>query len=148
MNPMTSRISGVSIARFAPHVLAALRIVAAALFLAHGLVKLVGFPEGAPPGAQPLATLLGLAAIVETVTGTLMILGLFTRSAALIASGEMAVAYWLFHAPRGFYPAVNGGDAAILFCFVFLYVSIAGPGVLSLDGLMHRFSPEQRLSNA
>src|SRR5260370_32465256 len=100
---MTSRISDANVARFAPHALAALRIVAAALFLAHGLVKLVklvGFPEGAPPGEQPLATLLGLAAVVETVTGTLMLLGLFTRSAALIASGEMAVAYWLFHAPR------------------------------------------------
>ena len=77
-----------------------------------------------------------------------MILGLFTRSAALIASGEMAVAYWLFHAPRSFYPVINGGDAAILFCFVFLYIAVAGPGVLSLDGLRHRFSPEKRLSEA
>src|SRR5260370_21645878 len=106
---MPSRISGVNVAPFAPHALAALRIVAAALFLAHGLVKLVGFPEGVPPGVQPLATLLGLAAVVETVTGTLMILGLFTRSAALIASGEMAVAYWLFPAPPTFFPAVNAG---------------------------------------
>jgi putative oxidoreductase len=145
---MTSRISDANVARFAPHVLAALRIVAAALFLAHGLVKLVGFPAGAPPGEQPLVTLLGLAAVVETVTGTLMLLGLFTRSAALIASGEMAVAYWLFHAPRSFYPAVNGGDAAILFCFVFLYIALAGPGVLSLDGLRERFSAEKRLSTA
>jgi putative oxidoreductase len=144
---MTLRISGVNVVPFAPHALALLRIVAATLFLAHGLVKLVGFPAGAPPGAQPLVTLLGLAAVVETVSGTLMILGLFSRSAALIASGEMAVAYWLFHAPHSFYPAVNGGDAAILFCFVFLYISVAGPGVLSLDGLLHRFSPEQRLSN-
>jgi putative oxidoreductase len=145
---MTSRISGVNIARFAPHALALLRIVAAALFLAHGLVKLVGFPAGAPPGVQPLVTLLGLAAVVETVTAPLMILGLFTRSAALIASGEMAVAYWLYHAPHSFYPVVNGGDAAILFCFVFLYLAAAGPGVLSLDRLLHRLSPEQRLSNA
>lgn len=145
---MTSRISGVSVARFAPHALAVLRIAAAVLFLAHGLVKLVGFPEGAPPGMQPLATLLGLAAVVETVTGTLMIVGLFTRSAALIASGEMAVAYWLVHAPHSFYPAVNGGDAAILFCFVFLYIAVAGPGVLSLDGLRERFSAEKRLSTA
>jgi putative oxidoreductase len=145
---MTSRISGVNVARFAPHALAVLRIVAAALFLAHGLVKLVGFPADAPPGEQPLVTLLGLAAVVETVTGTLMILGLFTRSAAVIASGEMALAYWLFHAPRSFYPAVNGGDAAILFCFVFLYIAVAGPGVLSLDGLRDRFSQEKRLSEA
>jgi putative oxidoreductase len=145
---MTSQIFGVNIARFAPHTLALLRIVAAALFLTHGLVKLVGFPAGAPPGAQQLVTLLGLAAVVETVTGTLMVLGLFTRSAALIASGEMAIAYWLFHAPRSLYPVVNGGDAAILFCFVFLYLAVAGPGVLSLDGLRDRFSPEERLSKA
>ncbi|SRR6266446_4682416 len=145
---MISRISDANVARFAPQVLAALRIVAATLFLAHGLVKLVGFPAGAPPGEQPLVTLLGLAAVVETVTGALMILGLFTRSAALIASGEMAVAYWLFHAPRSFYPAANGGDAAILFCFVFLYIFFSGPGVLSLDGLRHRFSAEKHLSKA
>jgi putative oxidoreductase len=137
-------MAGVNVDRFAPHALAVLRIVAAALFLEHGLVKLVGYPEGAPPGMQPLATLLGLAAVVETITGTLMILGLFTRSAALIASGEMAVAYWLAHAPHNVYPVVNGGDAAILFCFVFLYIAIAGPGVLSLDGLWRRFSSEKR----
>jgi len=145
---MTSRISDVNGARFAPHALALLRIVAAALFLEHGLIKLVGFPAGAAPGEQPLVTLLGLAAVIETVTGTLMILGLFTRSAALVASGEMAVAYWLVHAPHNLYPAVNGGEAAILFCFVFLYIATAGPGVLSLDGLRHTFSPEKRLSEA
>jgi putative oxidoreductase len=145
---MTSRISDANVARFAPHALAALRIIAAALFLAHGLVKLVGFPAGAPPGEQPLVTLLGLAGVVETITGALMILGLFTRSAALIASGEMAVAYWLFHAPRSLYPVVNGGDAAILFCFVFLYIAVAGPGALSLDGLRDRFAMEGRLSEA
>jgi len=141
---MTSRISGADVARFAPHALAVLRIVAAALFLEHGLVKLVGFPAGVPPGEQPLVTMLGLAGVVETVTGILMILGLFTRSAALIASGEMAVAYWLAHAPHSFYPVVNGGDAAILFCFVFLYIFVAGPGVLSLDSLWRRFSSEKR----
>jgi len=145
---MTSRILGVNVAGFAPHVLAVLRIVAAALFLEHGLVKLTGFPGSAAPGEQPLVTLLGLAGIIETVTGTLMMLGLFTRSAAFIAAGEMAVAYWLYHAPRSFYPAVNGGDAAILFCFIFLYIAVAGPGVLSLDGLRQRFSSEKRLSNA
>jgi len=141
---MTSRISGANVARFAPHALAVLRIGAAALFLEHGLVKLVGFPAGVPPGEQPLVTMLGLAGVVETVTGILMILGLFTRSAALIASGEMAVAYWLAHAPHSFYPVVNGGDAAILFCFVFIYIFVAGPGVLSLDSLWRRFSSEKR----
>jgi putative oxidoreductase len=142
---MASRISDVNGARFAPHALALLRIVAAALFLEHGLIKLIGFPGGAPPGQQPLVTLLGLAAVIEAVAGTLMILGLFTRSAALVASGEMAVAYWLIHAPNSFYPAANGGEAAILFCFVFLYIAAAGPGVLSLDALRQRFSPEKRL---
>jgi len=146
--PMTSRISGVDVARFAPYVLTVLRIVAAALFLEHGLVKLVGFPAGASPGAQPLMTLFGLAAIIETVTGTLMILGLFTRSAALVASGEMAVAYWLVHAPHGLYPVINGGEAAILFCFVFLYIAVAGPGVLSVDALLHGRSPEKHLPGA
>jgi putative oxidoreductase len=140
---MTSRISGANVARFAPNALAVLRIVAAALFLEHGLVKLVGFPAGVPPGEQPLVTMLGLAGVVETVSGILMILGLFTRSAALIASGEMAVAYWLAHAPHSFYPVINGGDAAILFCFIFLYITVAGPGVLSLDGLLRRFSAEK-----
>jgi putative oxidoreductase len=125
-----------------------LRIVAAVLFLAHGLTKLVGFPVGAAPGEQPLMTLLGFAGVIEVVTGALLILGVFTRPAALIASGEMAFAYWFYHAPRSFFPAINGGDAAILFCFVFLYISAAGPGALSLDGLLPSSSPLRRLSNA
>jgi putative oxidoreductase len=140
--------SDVGVARFAPYFLALLRIVAAALFLEHGLIKLAGFPAGAAPGAQPLATLLGLAAVIETVTGVLLILGLFTRSAAFVASGQMAVAYWLAHAPQGLYPAANGGEAAILFCFVFLYVFFAGPGALSLDRLQQKPSPAKRLSEA
>jgi putative oxidoreductase len=78
---------------------------------------------------------MGIGAVIETVTGILITLGLFTRAAALIASGEMAVAYWMFHAPSSIYPAVNGGDAAILFCFVFLYIAVAGAGAFSLEGL-------------
>ena len=113
--------------------LAALRVVAGLLFLAHGLVKLFGFPEGAQPGQVELFSLFGLGAIIDTVTGSLMILGLFTRPAAFLASGQMAVAYWMFHFPSSPYPAVNGGDAAILFCFIFLYISAAGPGAWSLD---------------
>ena len=145
---MTSRISGANVARFAPHALAVLRIGAAALFLEHGLVKLVGFPAGAAPGEQPVMTLLWLAGVIEVVTGALLILGLLTRPAALVACGEMAVAYWLYHAPRSFFPAINGGDAAILFCFVFLYIFAAGPGTLSLDGLLHSASPERHFSKA
>jgi putative oxidoreductase len=146
---MTSPIAGANVARFAPYALALLRIVAAVLFLAHGLIKLVGFPAGAAPGAQPLMTLLGLAAVIEVITGVLLILGLFTRPAALVASGEMAVAYWLYHALQSFFPAINGGDAATLFCFVFLYIFAAGAGALSLDGLLLSSSlEERRLSKA
>jgi len=145
---MTPQISGANVARYAPHALALLRIVTAVLFLAHGLVKLVGFPAGAAPGEQPVMTLLWLAGVIEVVTGALLILGLLTRPAALVACGEMAVAYWLYHAPRSFFPAINGGDAAILFCFVFLYIFAAGPGTLSLDGLLHSASPERHFSKA
>ena len=88
---------------------------------------------GAEPGQQELLSLFGIGGLIELVTGLLLILGLFTRPAALIASGQMAVAYWMFHFPRDPYPAVNGGDAAILFCFVFLYIFTAGPGAWSID---------------
>src|SRR5215475_9265949 len=136
-------------ARYAPHALAALRIVAGLLFFAHGLVRLLGSPPGAAPGPQEPLSLLGVAAAIELVTGTFMMIGLFTRAAALLASGEMAVAYWLAHAPHSVYPAVNGGDAAILFCFVFLYVAAAGAGALSLDGvLQRRRSSPKRLARA
>ncbi|WP_426017280.1 DoxX family protein [Brevundimonas sp. DWR2-3-1b1] len=113
--------------------LAALRIVSGLLFLAHGVVKVFGFPAGAEPGQQELLSLFGIGGLIELVTGLLLILGLFTRPAALIASGQMAVAYWMFHFPSSPYPAVNGGDAAILFCFVFLYIFTAGPGAWSID---------------
>ncbi|WP_425983314.1 DoxX family protein [Brevundimonas sp. TWP1-2-1b1] len=115
------------------HALAALRIVSGLLFLAHGVVKVFGFPAGAEPGQQELLSLFGIGGLIELVTGLLLILGLFTRPAALIASGQMAVAYWMFHFPSSPYPAVNGGDAAILFCFVFLYIFTAGPGAWSID---------------
>ena len=113
--------------------LAALRIVSGLLFLAHGVVKVFGFPAGAEPGQQELLSLFGIGGLIELVTGILLILGLFTRPAAFIAAGQMAVAYWMFHFPRDPYPAVNGGDAAILFCFVFLYIFTAGPGAWSID---------------
>jgi putative oxidoreductase len=113
--------------------LAALRIVAGLLFLAHGVIKVFGFPAGAEPGQQELLSLFGIGGVIELITGLLLILGLFTRPAAFIASGQMAVAYWMFHFPSSPYPAVNGGDAAILFCFVFLYIFTAGPGAWSID---------------
>jgi putative oxidoreductase len=119
--------------KHAPQLLGALRIVAGMLFLAHGLVKVAGFPEGAQPGQQELLSLFGIGGLIEIVAGGLIALGVFTRSAAFIASGQMAIAYWMFHAPASLYPAVNGGDAAILFSFVFLYLAAAGPGAFSLE---------------
>lgn len=113
--------------------LAALRIVAGLLFLAHGVIKVFGFPAGAEPGQQELLSLFGIGGLIELITGLLLILGLFTRPAAFIASGQMAVAYWMFHFPSSPYPAVNGGDAAILYCFIFLYIFTAGPGAWSID---------------
>ena len=113
--------------------LAALRIVAGLLFLAHGVIKVFGFPAGAEPGQQELLSLFGIGGVIELITGLLLILGLFTRPATFIASGQMAVAYWMFHFPSSPYPSVNGGDAAILYCFIFLYIFTAGPGAWSID---------------
>jgi len=124
-----------SAARFAPQLHGLLRIIACLLFLSHGLVKMFGYPPGAMPGYQPLPTLLGFAGLIEVVAGTLITLGLFTRCAAFVAAGEMAVAYWMFHAPNSFYPVVNQGEAAILYCFLFLFFAAAGPGAFALDSL-------------
>ena len=123
-----------TLSRYQPHLLGILRIVAGLLFLAHGLVKLVGFPPGAMPGPQDPLSFYGIAGIIELVAGALITLGFFTRPAAFIAAGEMAVGYWMVHAGRSFYPVVNQGDAAILYCFLFLYLSAAGPGAFSVDG--------------
>jgi putative oxidoreductase len=121
--------------RFTPQAITALRVITGLLFVGHGLVKLVGFPEGAQPGAQPIASLLGVAAVIEVVTGSLVVLGLFTRPAAFLASGLAAAAYFLAHAPANFYPVLNGGEPAILFAFVFLLLSTTGAGAYGLDGL-------------
>src|SRR5262249_47395120 len=125
-------------AKAAPLTLAAVRVTSGALFLAHGLIKVVGFPAGAQPGAQPLLSLFGVGGVIEIVTGALLIVGLFPRPAAFVASGQMAIAYWLFHAPASVHPAVNGGDAAILFSFVFLHIAVVGAGALSLGALLAR----------
>jgi putative oxidoreductase len=121
-----------------PILLSVLRIVVALLFLEHGSMKLFGFPPGSPmPMPAPL-TLLWFAGVIELAGGALLALGLFTRSVAFICSGEMAVAYFIGHAPHGFFPAVNMGDAAILYSFVFLYFSAAGPGPWSVDAIRGR----------
>lgn len=121
---------------WSPRVLAAVRIITALLFIEHGLMKLVAFPAAVPGLPSPLPTLLVAAAVIELVAGALIAVGLFTRIAALICSGEMAIAYFMFHAPHGFWPALNQGEAAILFCFVFLYLAFAGAGAWSLDAYL------------
>jgi putative oxidoreductase len=122
--------------RTAPDVLSLLRIMTALLFLEHGLAKFFGFPQPMTPPA--LWTLAWFAGAIELAGGVLLTLGLFTRAAALIMSGEMAVGYFIAHAPRGFFPLVNGGDAAVLYCFIFLYLVFAGGGPWSLDALLWR----------
>lgn len=112
-----------------------LRIVAGLLFLFHGLVKIFGFPPGAQPGQVPPLSFMGAGGAIELVAGTLIMIGLFSRTAAFIASGEMAVAYWMFHAPQGPYPVANMGDGAILYCFIFLFIAAAGPGAWSVDAM-------------
>jgi putative oxidoreductase len=121
------------LAPYAPHLLALLRIMSGLMFLAHGLVKLFGFPPGAEPGQVPLVGLMGIGAVIELVAGALIAVGFLTRPAAFLAAGQMAVAYWMFHAPGGFYPIVNKGELAALYCFIFLYIAAAGPGAFSVD---------------
>jgi putative oxidoreductase len=131
----------VGIARRRSYALAALRIVSGLIFLEHGTQKFFGFPPGEYAGSGWALNNPGaFAGMVELVTGLLMAIGLFTRPAAFVASGTMAVAYWMAHAPQNFYPANNGGDAAILYCFVFLYLVFAGPGAWSLDEVRARRS--------
>ncbi len=122
-------------AEWAPRLLSVLRIVAALIFLEHGTQKLFGFPPrmGGVETGPALFSLLWFAAVIEIAGGVLLLLGLFTRPVAFLLSGEMAFAYWISHAPRNFFPALNGGDAAILYCFVFLYMAAAGGGEWSLD---------------
>ncbi len=129
------------LSRWQAEVRALLRIVVGLLFLEHALIKLAGFPPGGQPGLQHVGTLLWVGGIIELVTSSLVVLGLFTRLAAFVAAGEMAVAYFMFHFPHGFYPAVNMGEAAILYCFVFLYIAAAGPGAWALDNLRRRHEP-------
>lgn len=116
-----------------PRLLSVFRIVVALLFISHGVVKMFGFPAGAQPGQVPLATIYGLAAVLEVFGGAAILLGLFTRPVAFVLSGQMAVAYFMAHASQGVFPVMNGGELAILFCFAFLYLAAAGAGPWSLD---------------
>lgn len=120
----------------APYLLSILRIGTALLFMQHGGQKLFSIP----PAQQtpPLMSLMGLAGVLELFGGLLILLGLFTRPVAFIVSGQMAVAYFMVHAPQGFWPLLNKGELAALYSFVFLYLSVAGAGPLSLDHLLRR----------
>jgi putative oxidoreductase len=124
---------------WAPWLLSVLRIVAAFLFMQFGTAKLLAFPGPLMPGGPvPLASLPGVAGLLEAVGGALLLVGLFTRPVAFVLSGEMAFAYFIGHAGKGFWPVLNGGHPAVLFCFVWLYFSAAGAGPLSLDALRSR----------
>ena len=120
---------------WAPRLLSILRFVAGLCFIQHGMAKLLKYPPVPMFAKVELMSLIGAAGVIELVGGALLIVGLFTRSAAFILSGQMAVAYFMAHATKGFFPILNGGELAIMFCFVFLYIAAAGPGPWSLDAL-------------
>jgi putative oxidoreductase len=119
--------------------LSLLRVASGLTFLAHGSQKLLGIPPRQSGGGMPdLMSMIGLAGMIELVGGALLLVGLFTRPAAFLCSGLMAAAYFIAHAPQNLYPTLNGGDAAILYCFVFFYLVFAGPGPWSLDAIIRK----------
>jgi len=121
-----------------PRLLSVLRIVAAFLFMSHGTQKLFGFPASEPRDPAALLSLMGVAGFLEVFGGLLLLLGLLTRPVAFLLAGEMAVAYFRSHAPEGFWPLLNRGELAALYCFLFLYFAAAGGGLWSLDALWSR----------
>jgi putative oxidoreductase len=120
-------------ARLAPHLLSVLRIVTGLVFLEHGSGKLLGFPAGLPFIDKMPTGLMYFTGTLELVGGALIVLGLFTRPVAFVLSGFMAVAYFMAHFPMSFFPAINMGEPAVLYCFVFLYLAAAGPGPWAID---------------
>ena len=123
---------GSSSGTWAPRVLSVLRVATALLFIPHGTQKLFGFP-GAQQAVSSLASMMGVAGMLECFGGLLLLLGVFTRPVAFVLSGEMAFAYFTAHASRGFWPILNRGELAALYCFVFLYLAVAGGGSWSLN---------------
>ncbi|MGE3833011.1 MAG: DoxX family protein [Parvibaculaceae bacterium] len=121
------------LSRWSPQLLSILRIITALLFFAHGSAKLLGFPYVEMLAGVQIGSIYGIAGIIEIIAGVLLVIGLFSRLVAFIASGQMAIAYFHTHAPQGFHPLLNGGEGAILFCFIFLYIAAAGPGPWSVD---------------
>jgi putative oxidoreductase len=127
--------------RFSPQLLSALRIMSGLLFLAHGTAKLLGFPATEMFAQAPeMGSLIWFAGAIELVGGALLAIGLFTRPVAFVCSGQMAFAYFIGHASQATWPVQNGGDAAILYCFVFLYIAAAGPGPWSVDAMIGKKS--------
>jgi putative oxidoreductase len=122
--------------RLAATMLSLLRVIAGLLFLTHGTQKLFGYPAPSEFGIAPLFGLMGFAGILELLGGILLTIGLFTRPVAFVLSGMMAVAYFMVHAPMGFYPILNHGELAVLFCFVFLLLSVVGAGKWSVDHIV------------
>jgi putative oxidoreductase len=125
------------VVRWAPEVLSVIRIVFAFLFTIHGAQKLFAFPSPPEGGRPPVVSLYGVAGVLEFLGGLLLLVGLFTRPVAFVLSGEMAVAYFTVHAPKGFWPMKNDGESAVFFCFVFFYLAFAGPGPWSLDAIIN-----------
>ncbi len=140
---MEANNSSVPLARWAaatPYLLSALRIVAAIMFLQSGTMKLFGWPVAMPADQPPLEifSLVGIGGILEAFGGLLLLFGLFTRPVAFILSGQMAYAYFMFHFPQAFWPMLNGGTDAVLYCFIWLYFSASGAGKWSLDALLKK----------
>jgi putative oxidoreductase len=127
-----------NLAVWSPRLLSILRIVTARLFMEHGLMKLIHFPTPQPGAPDPLPTMLVAAAWIEVIGGALLALGLFTRVVAFVCAGEMAVAYFTAHFPNSVWPGINGGGEAILYCFTFLYLVVAGGGEWSLDAQVRK----------
>jgi putative oxidoreductase len=130
--------SNIFINSWTPRILGVLRIVVGLLFVQHGTAKLLGVPHVAMFDDLQLFSLIGVAGILELVGGILIIIGLFTRPTAFILSGEMAVAYFMAHAPAGTLPILNSGELAVIYCFVFLYLAFAGAGAFSVDAARHK----------
>jgi putative oxidoreductase len=127
-----------TLAAWKPQALSIFRIIAGLMIIEHGMAKLIGFPAVAAfADLQPMS-LLGAAGFIELIGGALLILGLWTQPAAFILSGEMAVGYFMMHAPKDFFPLINGGTLAIMYCFSFLYLATAGAGPWSVDAAMKR----------
>jgi len=136
-SPVASRSSvAFSSAAISAHVLSVVRIVVGLLFLEHGTAKYLDFPT--LQRTPEVFSMSGIAGLLELIGGAFIVLGLFTQPVAFLLCGEMAVAYFYAHFPRNFFPVINGGDAAILYCFVFLYLWVAGGGPWSLDALLRR----------